>query len=294
MTMATATEIYSAVQSHYTAAATNRSSSGRYESTVAAAFGYSIDELASTPQDANLGLSCGNPIALAALREGETVVDLGCGAGFDVFQAAKKVGSTGRLIGVDVNDAMLEKAEKNKRQVGLKNVEFVKSPITEIAMDSHGVDCVISNCVINLVPEEEKHLVFKEIYRLLRPGGRVAISDILIKDDKPLPEHLKANVALLVGCIAGASFVGGYEKYLREAGFKEVLIVDNGKDLNVYTSDVDSDEPGCGSSNSTSRSCCGTSVGTTNAGGPAAISPELRQVNLNEHAGSFNIYAVKP
>lgn len=219
--MSTATEIYNAVTAHYSAASLGRTKDGSYESTVAKAFGYSPEELASIPADSNLGLSCGNPLVLAKLREGETVVDLGSGAGFDVFLASKRVGSTGQSIGVDMNKDMLAKAERNKAaHAGSENVRFVEAPITDIKpLESGSVDCIISNCVVNLVPEEEKPLVFKEMYRLLKDGGRVAISDILIKDGKDLPESLKKDMGLYVGCIAGASLVSGYEKYLKEAGF---------------------------------------------------------------------------
>lgn len=219
--MSTATEIYNAVTAHYSAASTGRTKDGSYESTVAKAFGYTPEELASIPADSNLGLSCGNPLVLAKLREGETVVDLGSGAGFDVFLASKKVGPTGQAIGVDMNKDMLAKAERNKRaHVGSENVRFVEAPITGIApLESSSVDCIISNCVVNLVPEEEKPLVFREMFRLLKSGGRVAISDILIKDGKGLPEELKRDMGLYVGCVAGASLVSGYQAYLKEAGF---------------------------------------------------------------------------
>ncbi|KAJ9653796.1 hypothetical protein H2198_007085 [Neophaeococcomyces mojaviensis] len=323
--MSSTSQIYSAVSSHYSAASSGRTKSGSYESTVAKAFGYSEDELASIPQESNLGLSCGNPLALAALRPGETVLDLGSGAGFDVFLTSPKVGPTGQSIGVDMNKDMLARAERNKEKGGYTNVRFVEAPITDIKpVDSGSVDCVISNCVVNLVPEEEKHLVFKEMYRLLKPGGRVAISDILIKDGKELPDTLKQDMALYVGCIAGASLVGGYEKYLRDAGFSEILIVDNKKDLNVYNSDVNDGEEAkscCGTSvpvKETTKSCCGTTVpvqqptksccGTTSSScgptatdakmngaesDPATIKIDLKSVDFNTYAGSYNIYAVK-
>lgn len=212
--------IYDAVRSHYSTASKG-TSDGKYENTVAKAFGYSEEELLSIPEGSNLGLSCGNPLALAALREGETSLDLGSGAGFDVFLAAKKVGPSGLAIGVDMNKDMLAKAEKNKTTLpdnGV-NVKFVESEITSIpAVASDSVDCVTSNCVINLVPEDEKYRVFEEMYRILKPGGRVAVSDILLK--RELPEDLKQNMELYVGCISGASMLGGYEKYLAQAGFQ--------------------------------------------------------------------------
>jgi ubiquinone/menaquinone biosynthesis C-methylase UbiE len=149
--------------------------------------------------------------------QGETVVDLGSGAGLDVFLSASRVGAKGRAIGIDRNKDMLAKANENKRKGGIENAEFVESPITRIELPDGIADCVISNCVINLVPEDEKHLVFKEIFRLSKPGGRVAISDILAK--KPLPEALRMDVARYVGCIAGASLVEHYRAWLQDAGF---------------------------------------------------------------------------
>ncbi|RMZ74993.1 hypothetical protein DV737_g5544, partial [Chaetothyriales sp. CBS 132003] len=291
--MSSASEIYSAVKAHYSAACSNRTFTGTYESGVAKAFGYTAEELASIPQDANLGLSCGNPLALAALREGETVVDLGSGAGLDCFLAAQKVGPTGKVIGVDMNDDMLAKADSNnkKRHGGHDNVRFLKSPITQIkALEDNIVDCIISNCVINLVPDEHKPHAFREMNRLLRPGGRVAISDILIKQGVTLPPHLKSDMALLVGCIAGASRVGDYDMFLRDAGFVDIMIVDKRKDLNVYNSsatDVDDGDAGrscCetgGAPAQSSRSCCGVAPG----------GQDLKNVDLNAYAGSYSIYA---
>ncbi|KAL1840407.1 hypothetical protein VTJ49DRAFT_481 [Mycothermus thermophilus] len=229
------TEIYEKVREHYSSA--SRMTSVKYGETVAKSFGYSADELANIPQDANLGLSCGNPLAIASLKEGETVIDLGSGAGFDVFLAAKKVGTSGRAIGVDMNDDMLARAERIKSSQPASygptsHISFVKSNITSIDLPSETADCIISNCVINLVPAPEKPAVFREMHRLLKPGGRVAVSDILAK--KPFTEELKRDVALYVGCVAGASEVREYETWLREAGFKDIMIVDTNADLNVY------------------------------------------------------------
>ncbi|KAI3399747.1 hypothetical protein diail_5815 [Diaporthe ilicicola] len=218
-------QIYDQVTERYSAA--SRGTALEYGASVAKAFGYSEEELAGIPQDANLGLSCGNPMVMASIREGETLIDLGSGAGFDVFLAANKVGPEGK--------DMLARANEIKAKHGKTNVSFVDAQITDMsAIPSGTADCIISNCVINLVPEEDKPLVFKEMHRLLRPGGRVAISDILAK--KPLPERLRANMALYVGCVAGASQVAQYERYLMEAGFaaEGVAIKDDGADLNVY------------------------------------------------------------
>ncbi|EGR52508.1 uncharacterized protein TRIREDRAFT_53428 [Trichoderma reesei QM6a] len=246
-----AQNIYAEVGKRYSAAAAGVEA--QYASSVAKAFGYSLEELSDIPQDANLGLSCGNPLATATLREGETVIDLGSGAGFDVFLAANKVGPEGKVIGVDMNEEMLRKAEELKVSSGKQNVEFVKSQITRIALEDSIADCIISNCVINLVPEEEKQLVFHEMFRLLKPGGRVAISDILAKG--PLPEDLRKSMALYVGCIAGASQVGMYQKYLKEAGFHGIVIQDTGNDLNVYRSAA-VDNSGQDPSDGTQDKCC--------------------------------------
>jgi arsenite methyltransferase len=218
-------EIYNKVSERYSSAALSTTDTP-YSSNVAQAFGYTAEELSSIPKDANLGLSCGNPLALAKLSEGETVIDLGSGGGLDVFLAAKRVGSCGKAIGVDMNKDMLARARKNQQMAALENVEFLEAAITAVPLPSNAANCIISNCVINLVPESEKHLVFNEMYRLLKPGGRVALSDILLK--KELPSEMKESMALYVGCVAGASLVREYEKFLKKAGFQGMLTV-NGK-----------------------------------------------------------------
>ena len=230
-TIMDATTIYQVVKKHYSSAA--RTTSASYANSVARAFGYTDEELAVIPEGANLGMSCGNPIALGSISTGETVIDLGSGAGFDAFLAAPMVGPSGKVIGVDMNEVfctdqrrtpvsdsgqdMLAKARENKNKTGASNVDFIKSKITEIALPDAIADCVISNCVINLVPETEKYRVFNEIARLLKPGGRVAISDILAR--KAFPETYKKDIALLCGCISGASLKRDYERYLAQAGF---------------------------------------------------------------------------
>ena len=150
------------------------------------------------------------------------MIDLGSGAGFDVFQAARRVGPSGRAIGVDMSPDMLSRASRNVENASIANVSFVLAPITEIPLESGGADCIISNCVINLLSPAQKPVCFKEIYRLLKPGGRVAISDILAK--KPFPQRLRGDMELYVGCISGASLVGEYGGWLKEAGFEGISI----------------------------------------------------------------------
>ncbi|KAK4064334.1 hypothetical protein Trihar35433_7851 [Trichoderma harzianum] len=278
--------IYAEVGKRYSAAAGGVEA--RYADSVAKAFGYTKEELSGIPQDANLGLSCGNPLAIATLREGETVIDLGSGAGFDVFLAARRVGERGRVIGVDMNEDMLKKAEALKASWGQKNVEFVQSQITRIALEDGIADCIISNCVVNLVPEEEKQLVFNEMFRLLKPGGRVAISDILAKG--PLPDTIKKSMALYVGCIAGASEVGMYQKYLKEAGFNGIIIQDSGNDLNVYHNETfdncSSSLPTCNSDSAEQvRGCC------TDTGCRLTESDVINvgDIDFNEWTGKLNL-----
>ncbi|HNC96809.1 MAG TPA: arsenite methyltransferase [Myxococcota bacterium] len=182
--------------------------------------GYSAEEQAAVPEGANLGLGCGNPQAIAALRPGERVLDLGSGAGFDAFLAANAVGPTGSVIGVDMTPDMLNRARENAKKSGITNVEFRLGEIEHLPLPDASVDVVISNCVVNLSPD--KPAVYAEAFRVLRPGGRVAIADVLARS--PLsPEH-QADLALLVGCIAGASTVAEVEGWLREAGFVDIAI----------------------------------------------------------------------
>ncbi|KAL8948588.1 MAG: hypothetical protein Q9222_005239 [Ikaeria aurantiellina] len=277
--------IYTNVQEHYGRAA-RESNNSSYGQTVASAFGYSAEELKNAPSESNLGLSCGNPFALANLREGETVIDLGSGAGFDVFQAAKKVGMSGKVYGVDMNEVQDAFQEKElithdiKEKFKADNTSFIKSQITAIDLPNTIADCIISNCVVNLVPTMQKHLVFKEMFRLLKPGGRIAISDILLK--KPLTEALRNDVALYVGCIAGASKVEEYEEYLKKAGFEDVLLVPDNSDLNIYkTADQGFNEAGCcGPASTAKSSCCGSGTTKPMDGQPS-------DTDLNEWAGSY-------
>jgi SAM-dependent methyltransferase len=185
---------------------------------LALAFGYSAEELATLPEGANLGLSCGNSRAIADLRPGEVVLDLGSGAGFDVFLAAREVGPTGRVIGVDMTDAMLAKARENLVKLGLANVEFRKGDIERLPIGDDSVDVVISNCVLNLVPD--KDLAFREIHRVLRPGGRLAVADMAwaVEPDA----SVRADLEAVVGCIGGALVLDDYLARLHAAGFAKV------------------------------------------------------------------------
>jgi arsenite methyltransferase len=183
--------------------------------------GYSDEELAAVPEGANLGLGCGNPVALASLREGETVLDLGSGAGFDCFLAARAVGPAGRVIGVDMTPEMLGKARENARKGGFGNVEFRLGEIEALPAADASVDAVLSNCVINLSPAKEK--VFGEAYRVLRPGGRIMISDIVLVGELPAP--VAESLAAYADCIAGAIRKSDYLRLLETAGFADVRVV---------------------------------------------------------------------
>src|SRR5215469_13515121 len=182
--------------------------------------GYSEADLAAVPEGANFGLGCGNPQAIAALKPGEVVIDLGSGAGFDCFLAAGQVGATGHVIGVDMTHEMLKKARENADRVGARNVEFRLGELEHLPVADNTADVILSNCVINLVPEKAQ--VYREAFRALKPGGRLAVSDVVNK--APLPAGLKNDPALLCGCIAGAATVQENEAWLAEAGFVDIRV----------------------------------------------------------------------
>jgi arsenite methyltransferase len=274
---------------------------------VAEAFGYSGDELASIPAEANMGLSCGNPTAFASLKPGEVVVDLGSGGGLDVFLAAKRVGPSGKAIGIDMTPEMLALARKNA--TGYDNVEFHQATIDNLPLRDASVDCVISNCVINLA--SDKPAVFREIARVLKPGGRLAVSDIALK--QPLPPEVGDSLMAYVGCIAGAIPIEDYKAGLAAAGFSSVQVVDSGADLNAYAS-VEG-QSGCCSPSMKEDECCEQpadgaaccdkpavatlplvsccSTGTTSEL-HAQLSDLLARYDVNDYAASVKVYAVKP
>lgn len=213
-------EMTTAVEEHYAAVARGEASCcGAPSDTVAKAIGYTEEELALAG-DANLGLGCGNPLALTEIQPGMTVLDLGSGAGFDAFLALARVGPTGRVIGVDMTDDMLALARQNAEKRGVANVEFRKGMIESLPVDSGSVDYVISNCVINL--SADKPAVFREIARVLKPGGQFAVSDIVLL--KPLPEALARDISAYVGCISGASLLNEYLGFAMAAGLSELSI----------------------------------------------------------------------
>lgn len=185
--------------------------------------GYTSEDLSAVPEGANLGLGCGAPLQLAAVQPGETLLDLGSGAGFDAFIAAREVGADGRVIGLDMTPEMVAKARANAEQSDVRNVEFRQGLIEEMPVADATVDVVISNCVINLSPD--KPAVFREAFRVLRPGGRMAVSDIVLT--APLPERIASSLAAYVGCVAGASLVDDYVGAIRDAGFTDIEIVDS-------------------------------------------------------------------
>jgi arsenite methyltransferase len=262
---------------------------------VAEAFGYTPEELTSIPAAANMGLSCGNPTATAHIRRREVVVDLGSGGGLDVFLAAKMVGPEGRAIGIDMTPAMIERAQANAMAGGYQNVEFYLSTIDRIPLPDASVDCIISNCVLNLTPD--KQAVFREMARVLKPGGRVVVSDIALKHE--LPEAVAQSMAAYVGCIAGAIKIDDYRDGLRTAGFEHVEIVDSGADLNAYAK-VENQTGCCSPVMDTSNplqvieeQCC-TPVSAPAPSLHEELTRLLSQHDINAAAASVKVYAIKP
>jgi len=267
------------VQSRYGAVATKGlSSEHQGVRAVAQAFGYSAEQLASIPAEANMGLSCGNPTAFASLRPGETVVDLGCGGGLDVFLAAGKVGPSGRAIGIDMTPEMLALARANAAKANLPNVEFHEATIDHLPLADASADCVISNCVINLAPD--KPAVFREIARVLKPGGRLAVSDIALK--QPLPAEVAGDIAAYVGCIAGAISIDDYRAALAAAGFCDVQVIDTKSDLNAYAKIENQ------------QGCCSPEASSCESNERSRLRELMTRYNVNDYAASVKVYAVKP
>lgn len=218
MTMNNPEEIKKIVKERYSEIVRNKSGCGcgcSEKKEISKSIGYSDADLEITG-DANLGLGCGNPIALSNIKEGDTVLDLGCGAGMDCFLASKRVGDKGKVIGVDMTEAMIEQAKINAEKMGRKNIEFVLTEIENMPIEDNSIDIVTSNCVINLTPDKSK--TFKEAYRVLKPGGRLYLSDIVLLEE--LSSEQKSDNDLLTGCVAGALLKDDYLNKIKEAGFK--------------------------------------------------------------------------
>ncbi|KAL9126731.1 MAG: hypothetical protein Q9217_004258 [Psora testacea] len=278
-TVATETA-YATVENGYGYRATNQISNS-LRTRITAALGYDPVEASVAPQASNIGEGCGNPLLIANLSEGETVLDLGSGGGFDCFLAAKKVGPTGRLIGIDMTEKMVELARRNAESGGYSNVTFLHSRISQLPIADASIDCVLSNCVLNLVPATEKPRVFAEIHRVLKPGGYVAVSDFLAY--KSLPPEMIDDPALQAGCVSGAVETAVMEEYLQQTGFSDILLIDTNKDLRLYKDGeaAESVTPCC------AGGACGPQEQVTASG-----RKEL-DYDINEWIGSFQIYAVK-
>jgi arsenite methyltransferase len=202
--------------------------------------GYSLEEVANLPESTvNAAAGCGNPHAIAGLREGEALLDLGSGGGIDVFIAAQKVGSTGRAVGVDMTDEMLELARKNAEELGLTNVEFRKGDIEALPFEDSEFDVIISNCVINLAPDKDK--VFNDAYRVLKPGGRLVVSDIVTKDE--LPEEIRKDMDGWASCVSGAIPLEKYLGKLKDAGFQEVHVVSKRGSELILSAEIEAHKP---------------------------------------------------
>jgi len=271
-------DVKDAVRDKYASIARNRPQrSSEDEVALAQASGYSGGELDSIPDEANLGVSCGNPTAMASLRPGEVVVDLGSGGGLDVFLAARKVGGSGKSIGIDMTPEMIALANKNLSRSSFDNVEFHLAEIEAMPLEAESVDCVISNCVLNLVPDKAR--AFSEIARILKPEGRLAVSDIALHKVPP-PEREK-SVRALTGCVAGAILTSTYTELLEEAGFTSIEITDSKQDLNIYrdlrAADVD------GITSNASSACSGD----------ANAVPQDLDFDVHEYAASVRVLAIK-
>ena len=251
---------------------------------IANAFGYSDEELGSIPAESNMGLSCGNPVAMASIREGEVVVDLGSGGGLDVFLAARQVGPSGQSIGIDMTGDMISLARANARKGNYDNVSFHLAEIEAMPIPSRSVDCVISNCVLNLC--EDKDAALAEVFRILKPGGRLAISDIALR--KELPAHVAQEMSAWTGCIGGALTIEDNREKLLRAGFTEVTIQDAQADLNAYRAG------GAAACCGPSTDCCSPSEEPQEANFHDQMSALLDTIDANEYAASVRIFALRP
>ena len=240
--------------------------------------GYSEKEIKIVPEGSNLGLGCGNPVALASLKKGETVLDLGAGAGFDCFLAAQRVGKNGKVIGVDMTTEMIDKARENGQKGGYDNVEFRLGEIENLPAADNSVDAVISNCVINL--SADKRQVFQEAFRVLKPGGRLMISDLVLL--KELPDEIRNSVQAYVGCIAGALLKEDYLSLIKEAGFQDVKLLKESQ----YPATIVKD-----SRDQTGKSGCAVSADAVKLSGH--ISMEKIE-ELANSVLSITVYGVKP
>jgi len=274
------------VDSVYASIAKSSHEGSQAASKVAQAFGYSEEELSSIPKEANMGLSCGNATKYANLKEGEVVVDLGCGGGLDCFLAAQKVGPSGKVIGVDVTKEMIALATKNAAAMGDKaaNASFCRGDAEDIPLEDCVADCVMSNCVLNLVPDKSR--AFREIHRILKPGGRLAASDIAMT--KPLPTELRTEMIARTGCIAGAISIEEYTQKLHEAGFADVVILDMEADLNVYT---ELGPNACAPSAQEIALCCDN--GSSGEGLCAGAQDKPVEFDVNAFAASVRVMALK-
>ncbi len=214
---------YAKIAKQGTSCCPSGSCCGNVDSTqvISKSIGYSDTEMLAVPAGANLGLGCGNPVAIASLKEGETVLDLGAGAGFDAFLAAAKVGRSGKVIGVDMTPEMIKRARENVKKGNYTNVEFRLGEIENLPVEGNSIDVIISNCVINLSPDKQS--VFKEAYRVLKPGGRLMVSDLVLVQE--LPEVIKESVEAYVGCLAGAAIKQDYLRFIKQAGFENIKII---------------------------------------------------------------------
>ncbi|KAH8765617.1 putative arsenic methyltransferase Cyt19 [Hyaloscypha finlandica] len=265
---------------------------------ISVSLGYKPEDIAYAPQDANIGEGCGNPLLIANLKEGDFVVDLGSGGGFDCFLASEQVGPTGKVIGFDMTENMIDLAQKNAKKLGATNVTFIKTNINQLPLGDNTVDCVMSNCVLNLVPEQDKLSVIKEIHRILKPCGRLAVSDFLAL--KELTKEIKDDPALHSGCVSGSVELNQMKDFLFDIGFdgmsslqilenvtdhlhaEDVLLVDTKKDLGLYKD---------GETAKSVTPCCASGLGC----GPAITVSGRKELDydLNEWISSFQIYGHK-